>query len=246
MTRYARLFLVAAALVAASAAVYMLHYAIFHDAHHIWIYLVGDIAFVPLEVLLVAVVIERILAHRERVALLEKMNMVIGTFFSELGMDLLGELTGALENRQAVFDGLSVDADWTPADYHRALKRLDGMPIRFDADRLDLPRLRERLTSQRDMLVRLLANPNLLEHEAFTDLLWAVFHLADELAARPTLEHLPGTDRDHLSGDVRRVYRRLAGQWLRYCEHLQQAYPYIFSIVLRTHPLQPNPSPTVT
>jgi len=246
MKRYFRLTLVAAVLVAASAAVYTLHYALFHDAHHIWIYLVGDIAFVPIEVLLVAVVIERLLAHRERRSLLEKMNMVIGTFFSELGTDLLGELTDAVGDRQTVFETLSVSADWTPAHYRRALKRLGGLAIRIDAERLDLARLGEMLASHRGMLVRLLANPNLLEHEAFTDLLWAVFHLADELAARPTLEDLPKTDRDHLAGDVLRVYRRLAAQWLRYCEHLQKAYPYIFSIVVRTHPLQPNPSPTVT
>ena len=246
MKRYLRLILVAVALVAASAAVYTLHYAFFHDAHHIWIYLVGDIAFVPIEVLLVAVVIERLLAHRDRRALLEKMNMVIGTFFSELGTDLLGELTGALADREAVVDVLSVNGDWTAARYRRTLKGVETLEIRIDPDRLDLARLSERLASQRGMLVRLLANPNLLEHEAFTDLLWAVFHLADELAARPTLADLPEADRTHLAGDVRRVYRRLAAQWLRYCEHLQKAYPYIFSIVVRTHPLQPNPSPTVT
>ena len=246
MKRYLRLLLVAVVLLVLSAAVYTSHYLIFQDAHHIWIYLVGDIAFVPIEVLLVAVVIERLLARRDRQALLEKMNMVIGTFFSELGTDLLGELTGAVKDRQAVFDTLSVDANWTVAHYRRALNRLKTLEMHFDAERLNLVGLGEMLAAHRDMLVRLLANPNLLEHEAFTDLLWAVFHLADELAARPTLEGLPETDRAHLAGDVRRVYRRLAAQWLRYSAHLQRSYPYIFSIVVRTHPLQPNPSPTVT
>jgi len=33
-------------LVALSALVYLLHYVLFRDAHHIFIYLVGDIAFV--------------------------------------------------------------------------------------------------------------------------------------------------------------------------------------------------------
>ena len=32
---------------------------------------------------------------------------------------------------------------------------------------------------------------------------------------------------------------RLTVQWLLYCRHLQTAYPYIFSIMMRTHPLTP-------
>jgi hypothetical protein len=40
------------------------------------------------------------------------------------------------------------------------------------------------LLSKRDFLVALMENPNLLEHESFTDLLWAVFHLVEELAVR--------------------------------------------------------------
>jgi len=44
-------------LVALSALCYALHYLIFHDAHHIFIYLVGDIAFVFIEVLMVTLVI---------------------------------------------------------------------------------------------------------------------------------------------------------------------------------------------
>jgi len=31
-------------------------------------------------------------------------------------------------------------------------------------------------------LLGLLGNPNLLEHDSFTDLLWAVFHLMEELS----------------------------------------------------------------
>ena len=46
----------AAILIALSATMYAIHYLIFSDYHHIFIYLVGDIAFVPLEVLFVVIV----------------------------------------------------------------------------------------------------------------------------------------------------------------------------------------------
>jgi hypothetical protein len=245
MKKHLSFILIALALVAASAALYVLHYALFADAHHIWIYLVGDIAFLPLEVLLVALVIERLLARRERAQLLRKMNMVIGTFFGELGTRLLGDLTPAVESRHEILTDLAIQADWKPRDYRKALHRVAEFDFRVSADRLDLAALKATLAGRRDLVVMLLANPNLLEHEHFTDLLWAVSHLGEELQARPSLENLPPADREHLAGDVKRVYKELAAEWLRYCRHLQKSYPYIFSIVLRTHPLQEHPSATV-
>ncbi|MHC4479626.1 MAG: hypothetical protein ACYS8K_05200 [Planctomycetota bacterium] len=64
-------------------------------------------------------------------------------------------------------------------------------------------------------------------------------------AARKSFEDLPDTDFEHLAGDVERVYSQLTEAWLRYCEHRQSAYPHIFSILARTHPLQEHPDPTV-
>ena len=58
------------------------------------------------------------------------------------------------------------------------------------------------LKAKRDFLVRLLENPSLLEHESFTDLLWAGAHLMAELTARDSLEGLPQTDLDHIANDV--------------------------------------------
>ena len=51
-------------LIALSAFIYLIHYAIFGDAHHIFIYMVGDIAFVPIEVLMVTLIIHRLLTER--------------------------------------------------------------------------------------------------------------------------------------------------------------------------------------
>jgi len=85
MRRHAWLVATAAILIALSAVAYSVHYLLFHDVHHIFVYLVGDIAFVPIEVLLVVLVLERMLSRREKQLVHQKLNMVIGTFFSELG-----------------------------------------------------------------------------------------------------------------------------------------------------------------
>jgi len=45
---------------------YAAHYVVFKDAHHIFIYLIGDIAFVFIEVLLVTLIIHHILGDIKR------------------------------------------------------------------------------------------------------------------------------------------------------------------------------------
>jgi len=237
--------IIAATLVAASALLYYIHYLIFRDARHLFIYLLGDLAFVPLEVLLVVVIIERVLSEREKQAILNKLNMVIGAFFSELGTRLLGDLTPAVKGQEHVRERLHVIADWRARDFQRAIAFARDFSYDMDPRRLDLDALRQLLVAKRGFMVRLLENPNLLEHDRFTDMLWAIFHLAEELEARVSLRDLPAKDLEHLGGDMCRVYSQLAGEWLAYAQHLQSNYPFLFSLVVRTHPMQEHPSAVI-
>jgi hypothetical protein len=88
MRRHGFLVAVAVILLATSGILYLIHYLIFRDAHHIYIYLLGDFAFLPLQVLVVGLIIDRIFSWREKQAMLSKMNMVVGVFFSEMGTRL--------------------------------------------------------------------------------------------------------------------------------------------------------------
>ncbi|MEE8640383.1 MAG: hypothetical protein V3T41_08235 [bacterium] len=230
------------ALVVLSTLVYVLHFAIFRDVHHIFIYLVGDIAFVPIEVLLVTVIIHRLLRHREKRALLNKLNMVIGAFFNEVGTDLLKRIIALDEDFDEVRQNLLLNKDWTRRDFAQAGKRMAEYDYTIEVKPEALDELRDFLLAKREFLLRLLENPNLLEHESFTDVLWAVTHLAEELSHRATAYGLPAADYEHLAGDVSRAYARTIGEWLTYMEHLQRKYPYLFSLAVRTNPFDPAAS----
>jgi len=80
-------------LIITSIIVYIIHYYIFRDIQHILIYTIEDIAFVFVEVLLVTLIIHRLLTEREKRNMLKKLNMVIGSFYSEVGNHLLSSLT---------------------------------------------------------------------------------------------------------------------------------------------------------
>ncbi|HUU31115.1 MAG TPA: hypothetical protein VMY69_03350, partial [Phycisphaerae bacterium] len=117
---------------------------------------------------------------------------------------------------------------------------LRDAPRAMEAPRGNLVALRDFLVSKRPFLLALLENPNLLEHEGFTDMLWAVFHLTEELARRRDLAAGPDSDREHLAGDIRRAYGRVLAEWLLYLAHLKRDYPYLFSLAVRTNPFDPQ------
>jgi hypothetical protein len=233
-------------LIVLSSLLYGLHFALFHDAHHILIYLVGDIAFVPIEVLLVTLIIHRLLSHREKKARLEKLNMVIGTFFSEVGTRLLEYFADSDPGVDGLRSNLLVKNEWADRDFDTVEDRLRKYSYGVDTDKVDLGKLRDFLVSKRDFLVRLLENPTLLEHETFTGLLRAVFHLTEELESRPGFNDLPPSDHNHLAGDIKRAYVLIVGAWLDYMEHLKNRYPYLFSLAMRTNPFDRQASAVVT
>jgi hypothetical protein len=233
------------ALLALSAIVYVIHYLIFRDVHHIFIYLIGDIGFVFIEVLLVTLILHEVLALREKRAILQKLNMVIGAFFSEVGSQLLRDFSSLDPHADQIRDGLILTTETSDRDFSVLSERLAGYDYQVNADRAALTELGTFLIGKRSFLLRLLENPNLLEHEAFTNLLWAVFHLTDELAHRDDIDRVPDTDLEHLLGDIRRAYGLLASEWLSYMKHLQDNYPYLFSLAMRTNPFDPKASPEV-
>jgi len=235
----------AIAFVALSGIAYFIHYLIFRDVHHIFIYMIGDLAFLPLEVLLVVFIIERLLARRETQAKLEKLNMVVGAFFSELGNYLLQDLIKHFDNRLEISSHLNVTESWAKRDFKKAVSFADHLKVDVDCRNIDLGRLKAFLAEKRTFLLTMLENPNLLEHDRFTDLLWAVTHLDEELEARTSFIGLPEKDLEHLAVDVQRMYDHLASEWLDYVQHLKEKYPYLFSLVLRTHPFQEHRSPVI-
>jgi hypothetical protein len=244
--RFSFIIYLAIAFVALSGIAYFIHYLIFRDIYHIFIYMVGDLAFLPLEVLLVVIIIERLLARREMQAKLEKLNMVVGAFFSELGNHLLQDLIKNFGNRLEISSHLNVTESWTKRDFQKAVKFADHLKVDVDCRNIDLGRLKAFLAEKRTFLLTLLENPNLLEHDRFTDLLWAVTHLDEELEARTSLIGLPEKDLEHLAVDIQRMYDHLASEWLDYVQHLKTKYPFLFSLVLRMHPFQEQRSPIIT
>jgi hypothetical protein len=236
-------FLISLLLIAASAVTYALDYLIFRDAYHISFYLVGDIAFLFINVLVVTLFIERLLSQREKQSLMKKLNMVIGTFYSEVGLELINRFRLFVSNAADLCCRLEIKPAWTKKDFERAGEAARTFSYKIRTDKAALTELQSFLAQKRPFLLQLLENPNLLEHERFTDLLWAVFHLAEELAFRGgRIGDLPAADYEHLGQDLKRAYSQIASEWIAYARHLKESYPFLFSLAARINAFSPNPT----
>jgi hypothetical protein len=188
---------------------------------------------------------EIMLNRREKLARLKKVNTVIGVFFSEVGRYLLTVFSDHDPHLDALRRDLVVTANWTEKDFVRSSNDLRNYNYSVAIQEVDLEKLKGFLLGKRGFLVGLMEHPALLEHESFTELLYAVFHLAEELAYREDLTGSPDTDKTHLAGDITRAYVLLVNQWLDYMEHLKTHYPYLFSLAMRTNPFDQDASPVV-
>lgn len=228
-------------LIALSVIFYLLHYIIFRDVHHIFIYLIGDIAFLFIDVMIVTLVLNRLLVYREKQTVIKKINIVIDAFYSEVGTDLMKICLKFTSDTEGFKEKLVVKGNWSESDYSTAKQKAKDIG-NIDSKKDDLAQVKTFLMNKRQFLLNLIENPNLVEHESFTNLLLAILHLTDELENRQKLQKLPEPDYKHLSEDMKRVLSQLILQWLDYIKQLKEDYPYLFSLAIRINPFDEHAS----
>jgi hypothetical protein len=232
--------------VAASGIMYLIDYLIFRDTRQLLNRLIDDLSFIPISVFIIVVIIEGFLAYQEKLSMRHKLNMVVGVFFSEVGNTLIRKLLHSYKNSEEIVRNFSVTITWTQADFQNARAFSSAIPARPEGQKIDFSDLKAFLILKRGFLLSLLENQNLIEHEKFSDLLWAIFHLTEELDYRTSVTNLAGPDLNHIEGDVARLYGELLYQWVAYAEHLKDKYPYLFSLTVRMSPFAANPSAAVS
>ncbi len=183
---------------------------------------------------------ELLLMHRDTENRLKKQNIVLGIFFSEMGNHLLGLLAKTKIPDAFITEIRHIDLSCSESRLTEIIKKADHNSFAAADSLPDLDELNIHLRENRSLILDLLENPALLEHEEFTELLLSVAHLNEELQSRPDLHHLTKADSSHLQGDISRVFSLLLKEWLRYLKHLKKHYPYLFSLAVRKNPFNPK------
>ncbi len=192
-----------------------------------------NLAFLPIYILLATVVFETLITARDKALHISKINILVNEFYIEIGTEIIEHLNPFVVNLNEVSDIIDFKTNWTEKDFTLAIKKMKALDLHINPAQADLKQLGDFLSANKSIILSLFKNPNLLEHDDFTEMLWSVFHIFDELRSRPSLENLPEQDMNHLSIDIKRGYQFILIE-LIYCMKQQKAkYPYLFSLTLR-------------
>lgn len=229
MKKYRDFFRTAAALILLSGILYYFHYRLFGDFRNTMYYTFLDISFIPVNVLIVTLVFDNILERKQKNKILEKLNMLIALFFNEVGRVLLEMLSKGDAGSVGLIDNFD--------DLRNVKKMIVRHKYCFDIHKIDIEELYRILSVNKSLIVSLIGNENLLEHESFSELLMAIIHLTDEMGFRKD-NGITQDDLEHLEGDVLRVYKYLTYEWVEYLDHLKDNYPYLYSSAIKTNPFK--------
>lgn len=229
--------LVIVLLFAVSAVIYGVQITMFHDQRDTLFYFLQDWAFLPVQIAVVTIVVGKIIGAREKRERLSKTKMLASSFFCDLGTDLLHEMLNCVDNVDTIAPALCIHDGWKPRDFTVAACTLRTASLNVHCTAEDFTRMRSLLLEKRLSMLVIASNPVLLEHEDFTDMLWSIFHLTDELTARTEFELLPAGEVEHLNIDVKRVLLAILVNWMCHMEHIHAEYPYLFALAVRQNPL---------
>lgn len=219
-----------------SISTYIAQYLLFHKPNDQSFNILQDLAFLPVQVIVVTIIFNKLLGMLEKRTKDKNMNVLISAFFSDVGNSILYAMT---DNRISE-DQFAQMLDRAHFKDNRSFKAMTQQirehKYRIDVTPEKLEALKYLLLQNRPVFLDMLDNSHLAEHDTFTDMLWALFHVADELAHQDMRE--PNrADLAHLRRDIQRAYPLLLLEWVQNLKYLHDEYPYMFDAAIRFSPI---------
>lgn len=220
--------------------IYYLQIYIFNNTEQTLFYLFQDLAFLPISVILISYVLQKYSKNKEKEENFKKLQIVVSAFYSELGTTLIRKISVFDKNLTLFKEKVDLRNEIDSNEKKTKLNQIIKFDYDMDIEISDLEDLKSFLISKKTYITRMFENPNMLEHSRFLEMLWAVFHILDELENREDLNKLPLNDKKHLDNDLKRAYPLLIIEWLEYMYYLNKEYPYLYSLAIRKSPFEEN------
>ncbi len=218
-----------------SACIYLIQFYLFKRPDDTVYYLFQDLAFVPVEAIVVTLILNNLLNVMEKRQKMKKINVIISAFFAEMGITVISELVKFNQNNQE-FCQRFVLTDFNK-NTMKSLKKIAGeFEYNIKVTPPSLETLSLFLNEKKPFMIGMLENSSLSEHDSFTDMLWAVFHVADELQSRGSVKDFSESDLNHLANDILRAYKAIIIEWVNHMKYLNDEYPFLYAAAIRRNP----------
>lgn len=236
MKKYNDIIKIGALLLGISAVLYLINYIMFGDAHHLFVVFAEEIAYMPIYIFIILVVAEKAISSREKKDMARKTNALVGTFFTELGYELIMIITRFDGDCEKVKSELKNIESWDDAQKKKFIANVDQHKYCAPKGTEDLVIIKDLMLQKKDFMLELMSNTSLIEKDEFSELLLAVNHVLEEFRTRGEISTFDSAATGHLHVDVERAYRHLMASWVFYMMHLEKEYPYLHKLALRVNP----------
>ena len=222
-------FVISFILIALSAVMFLKHYLVFGQALNTAYYSLMNLCFIPINSLVVTIILEKLIDYRAKKDRIEKINMLVGIFFTEVGGKLMHLIIDSDKDAKNYITNFE--------DLNNIKKCLNEYDYKVDMNNIDLCSIKNILLENNNLFVTLISNENVFQHQIFTDLLMSVVHLRDEIIFMEKDDNLE-LNINHLENDVIRVYKNISIQWISYLEYLNKSYPFLYNNAIRVNPFK--------
>ncbi|CEN75997.1 Uncharacterised protein [[Clostridium] sordellii] len=222
-------FVISFILIALSAVMFLIHYLVFGQALNTAYYSLMNLCFIPINSLVVTIILEKFIDYRAKKDRIEKINMLVGIFFTEVGGKLMHLIIDSDKDAKNYITNFE--------DLNNIKKCLNEYDYKVDMNNIDLCSIKNILLENNNLFVTLISNENVFQHQIFTDLLMSVVHLRDEIIFMEKDDNLE-LNINHLENDVIRVYKNISIQWISYLEYLNKSYPFLYNNAIRVNPFK--------
>jgi len=233
--------LVIGLLVVFSAVFFVVQLTIFDNVHEALFLLFQDLLFLPIHILFITFIVDRMIHNRAKRSRQNQLHIVICAFFSEIGNDSIAVLNKYILGLERIKAELGVSEDWEDKDFDEAASKISRLSLKAQYHLRDAQKLQHDLPHKKRYLLEMFNNPSMLENNQFTEMLWALYHLIDEIGHIEAKNGLPSADIKHLGEDISRAYSLLLHEWIFYLKHLKNFYPYMFTTAVRKNPFADKP-----
>lgn len=229
MKKLKHYFIISIILVVLSAIMFLIHYLVFGQAVNTAYYSLMNLCFIPINSLVVTIILESLIDYKAKQERMEKLNMLVGIFFTEVGSKLMHLIISADNNAKNYIVSFE--------DLSKVKSQIDKHDYKINMDDINIEAIKSVLVQNSNLFINLISNENILQHEIFTDLIMSVIHLRDEIIFMENDIH-GELDKRHLENDIIRVYKNITIQWVYYLEYLNKFYPFLYNNAIRVNPFK--------
>ncbi|MPQ43342.1 hypothetical protein [Clostridium tarantellae] len=224
------------ALISIGLFLYYIHYLIFSNLYGTVSSIFFAVAFTPVQIILNILVIDKTVDQKEKIQHDKKINILVGTFFSEFGTDFLTDLVKGDDNIQKILPDNMVSKCLREECFENLKQLASSYEYVLNIEKINLVEIKEKLYNKNEFLIDLMTNAEVKEDQSFTDLLISLIHLNDEIKARYNDGKLEKYEIIHILYDMRIVYKKLTIEWINYMIKLKGTYKQLFVRAMITSP----------